>query len=261
MSLDEANRARVSGKYQEVLGLYRSILADTPENANAHEGAAICLVNLKDYAAALNSAKRALDLDSSLALPHLVLAAVYRHQRKMAESDTEINKAVELQPNSATVVFAQGTKLMWKNQYDDAVDFFMRSIEIDTDSPAAFSSHINLGYIYQQKQDFKQALQEYQIAYDLRPSRRLLIAIWRLKYRWLISIVVTILLFSLFSLSVIFDSGLLLVLFFLPLFLASVGLVVRYIKQKKAFWVFVTASISIMVGWLIYRILYTYFTK
>lgn len=261
MTIDKAYQARKEGKYQEALALYRLTLAEMPENAIAHEGVAICLLNLKDYTAAFNSAKQALILDSSLVVPHLVLGDVYRHQKKFIEANAEINRAVELQPNSATVIYAQGISLIWKNKTNDAIDFFMKAIEIDADSLVSFPCHLNLGYIYQQKRDFNKAIQEYQFAYNLRPSRRLWFTISGIKYRWIISVIFTILLFAILGLSIVFDNGLLFAIFFVPLFLMTLAMTVSYAKQKKVFWVFVAGSIASVTGWLIYRVMYIYFTK
>jgi tetratricopeptide (TPR) repeat protein len=231
------------------------------DNAKAYEGMAICSVNLRDYATALNSANQALALDPSLVSPHLALADVYHHQRKYVEAEAEINKAVELDPNSANVIFAQGVHLLWKKEYNEAASLFIKAIEADPNSTIICAAHVNLGYLHQHRKEFKQALREYQQAYELRPSKGLFFTIWTIKFSLPIAIVLGVLLLVVLVSGFVLKSSLLLAAYLLFTLLGFLALMVNYAKDRKYIWLLIAAFISIVFGWFLYRILYTYFTK
>jgi Tfp pilus assembly protein PilF len=148
MSLDEAQEARKKGEYKKALELYRAVLTEMPDNAKAHEGMALCWLSLQNYKKASIAASQANAFDPSLVISHLVLMYVYHHQKRSKEAESELNKAIEIDPSSPHVINAQGTNLLWKNQPAEAANIFLKALEVSPDTFFAQSVHVNLGYNY-----------------------------------------------------------------------------------------------------------------
>jgi len=149
---------------------------------------------------AKTAAKRALELDESLAEAHTSLASsLFFYDRNYAEAAREYRRAIELNPNYATAhqwygvaylakmerfdeaiaELKQGQKLdplslaintdvgntyLQARQYDKAIEQLRKTIEMDQ---SFYFAHALLGMAYQMKGDFHDAIAEYQKARTL----------------------------------------------------------------------------------------------
>src|SRR6266567_4160660 len=136
-------------------------------------------------------ALKALELDDSLAEPHVTLAFVYNYTWDWAAAETEGKRAIELNPNLgfAHIAYAQvlsnigrheqaiaeGTRareldplsliinsyyasdLYKARQYDDATAVLKKTLELD---PNFWVAHFFLGNVYAEKKDYPQAIAE-----------------------------------------------------------------------------------------------------
>lgn len=184
MRLDDAYEARKKGKYKEALALYRAVLTEMPDNAKAHEGMALCWLTLQDYKKASIAANQALAFDPSLVISHLVLMHTSHHQKRSKEVESELRKAIEIDSSSPYVIDAQGINLLWKNQFGEAANIFLKALEVSPDISFSRGVHINLGYLYWRERKFKLAAQEYKIANELMPSSKLAYSYWVAKLGW-----------------------------------------------------------------------------
>jgi len=144
--------------------------------------------------------KKALELDNTLAEPHLVLGMLaFVHEHDMGNFEREIHRALELNPKSVEAHRQNGLGLMYLGRLDESVVAFQRAIEIEPLSlpcninyatvliysgrieegeahlkrtlelsPDAWLAHYNLALGYRFKKDFARAAEELAIAKDLR---------------------------------------------------------------------------------------------
>ena len=149
---------------------------------------------------ARNFAKKAVELDSTLAEAHLVLGLLaFVHEHDIDGFDREIQRALELDPNSAEAYRLNGLRLMYLGRLDESLASFRRSMDIEPLalpsninyatalfhagrieegeahlkrtlelSPDAWLAHYNLALGYRFKKDFAGAAEELAIAKDLR---------------------------------------------------------------------------------------------
>ena len=146
------------------------------------------------------AAKRALELDDTLAEAHASLAsALFYYDRNFPEADREFRRAIELNPNYATAHHWYGVTYLAKmerfdeaiaevkraqeldplsliinadlgntyihaHQYDKAIEQLRKTIEMDQ---SFYFAHWQLGVAYELKGDFKDAIAEYQKARQL----------------------------------------------------------------------------------------------
>jgi eukaryotic-like serine/threonine-protein kinase len=152
------------------------------------------------YPKAKAAARRALEIDETLAEAHTALAAaLVDYDWKLAESNREFERAIELNPNYANAhhwyarenltIMGQFDKALSEmrraqeldpisliinanfgkayfnaRRYDEAIQQLRKTIEID---PGFFVAHHYLGSAYAMKGAFSEALSEYQKAHQL----------------------------------------------------------------------------------------------
>ncbi len=151
------------------------------------------------FARAQHAAEQALQLDSSLAEAHTVLAAVkvgydwdwqgaaseYRQALALdpnyptahhwysllltrigqfSEAETQIKRALDLDPLSLIINTDAGEVFYCARQPDDALAHLRRALELD---PNFAEAHLVLGKVYEQKKNFEMALAEFDRANQL----------------------------------------------------------------------------------------------
>ncbi len=154
----------------------------------------------ESFPKAKETAKRALELDETLAEAHTSLAAtLFYYDRNFPEAQREFQRAIELNPNYATAHHWYGVTYLAKmerfdeaiaelkraqeldplslainadvgntyiqaRQYDKAIEQLLKTIEMDQ---SFYFAHWQLGVAYELKGDFKDAIAEYQKARQL----------------------------------------------------------------------------------------------
>jgi eukaryotic-like serine/threonine-protein kinase len=146
----EAHEAYIRGRYHwgrvhpdRSIELFQRAIAIDPENADAHAGmadaqcmifgAAMQLVPPTRLApAARAAALRALELDESLAEPHVSLARVlFWHDRDPVGAERELRLAVQVNSNCAMAHFHFGMLCADLGRSHEAVAAFQRSLQLD----------------------------------------------------------------------------------------------------------------------------------
>src|SRR3989442_1150026 len=163
------------------------------------------------YAKAKAAAKKALELDETLAEAHTSLAKVLFYDWNLAESNREFQRAIELNPNYATAHQWYGNgNLRVMGRFDEAIAEMKRAQELDplslvinSDVGVTYISarqygqaieqlrkttemdqgfyyeHWNLGIAYEMKGSLQEALAEYQKARQLTDDPRTLALLGR----------------------------------------------------------------------------------
>jgi len=168
--LAEAKRDYEADKFKEAAKKYQMILEADPENAPAHQGLAQCLNRLGQYEEAAAECGRALELDSGLAIPHAILGgSIYFRQRRFEKGETELRKAIELDPALEEAYISLGTTLGEQERFQEAVSVLRRALELNPDRSI---THYNLSIAYARQKNYSNALREAVRAFQLGPSIR-----------------------------------------------------------------------------------------
>src|SRR3989441_7325309 len=145
------------------------------------------------------AALKAIEIDASLAEPHVSLAHVkYYYDRDWAGAELEFKRAIELNPNYPQAHHWYALYLVWTgrtneglaeirraqeldplslpinmtvgwllcdaNRTDEGIDQLRKTLEMD---PAFVAAHIRLGYCYERKGAYDGAIAEYKRIFDL----------------------------------------------------------------------------------------------
>jgi TolB-like protein/Tfp pilus assembly protein PilF len=122
-------------------------IARDPNFARAHAGKAMAYSVLPGWTKSDNtvlqqgeaSARRAIELDSSLVEGHLALANILSALGRSAEADQQFQAAIEMDPGNATGHQWRGANLVYQARGDEAVKEVKKATTLDPLSAVAFS--------------------------------------------------------------------------------------------------------------------------
>jgi TolB-like protein/Tfp pilus assembly protein PilF len=197
---------RTGNDLKKSLDYFQQAIAIDPNYALAYAGVADAYVHLPGYTAgaprdyypkAMAAAKKALELDDTLAEAHTTLAlAIWYYDFDFSQAKREFQRAIELNPNYADGHQQYGnTTLSALGRFDDAIAEGKRAVELDPLSlvinadlgmnyhfarrydeavaqlrktlemdPGYYYAHVNLGQVLTAKRAFHEAIVEYQKA-------------------------------------------------------------------------------------------------
>jgi TolB-like protein/Tfp pilus assembly protein PilF len=193
---------RKADDLQKAVGYFNRAIEKDPSFALAYAGLASTYTSLPDYAGlpvntfipkAETAAKKALELDATLAEPHAVLGMIKQYEWDWEGGDKELKRAIELDPNyptnhhwysnslesqgkldealseskraqeldplSPVITFQVGEVLFSLHHDDLAMEQFKKVLELDPTFPWA---HVTLGVLFAQQTKFDEAISELQ---------------------------------------------------------------------------------------------------
>jgi len=129
--------------------------------AEAHNSLAMSLLLRWDFAGAEKDFRRAIELNPNYSTAHqmyaFLLSATGRHEEALAE----VMRAQQLDPISLYVSESLGDILFFARRYDAAIARYHKTLEMDPHSPLA---HHDLGDAYLQKRMYREAIAEFERA-------------------------------------------------------------------------------------------------
>ena len=120
---------------------------------------------LKDYQAALNDYKMAIELKPEIAEYHKGCAGVYFNLEKYKESLTEINKAIKLAPDQSMFYIGRGDIYSKLKRYKEAIEDYNKAIKLEPNNAQAYN---NRGYVYNKLGKPEIAIADYDKAIELK---------------------------------------------------------------------------------------------
>ena len=138
-----------------------------PTLASAHGSLALVKLHRDwDWAGAEAHFRRALELSPSNADIHHDYAHLLLVMRRDRESVTETERAVALDPFNPMLNACLGWHRLFAGEYDQAIEASNRALQIQ---PASFWARMNLGWAYEQKAMYPEALKQFEAASEQQP--------------------------------------------------------------------------------------------
>jgi TolB-like protein/DNA-binding winged helix-turn-helix (wHTH) protein len=166
---------RNEAAFQEAIGYYKQAVEKDPNFSLGYAGIADCDTLLALFGAGYRyvpdaslNARKALELDDTLAEAHTSLAAVHVLDWKWADAEMEFHRALELNPNDAQAHQWYGNLLLGPmGRHTEAIAELQRARDLD---PLSLVIHTDLGYAYFLAGEDEPAFQEYQKVLAIDPS-------------------------------------------------------------------------------------------
>jgi len=153
--------------YQKALQSFLDLLQENPDDGSVYQGIAKCYYELKKYDEAVAAAKRAINLDKNLSLPHLVLAYTYIGQGSFENALAEAQDAYNLLPESEDAGNCYGALLLIRGKVDDGISTLRKIIELH---PKSILAYENLANAYKMKKDFRNYTKAMSLLFQYQPS-------------------------------------------------------------------------------------------
>ena len=135
--------------------------------AEAHTSLANALVLDLQFSASVPEFQRAIELNPNYATAHQWYGELLQNDGQFAEAVTELKRAVELDPLSLVVNSVLGSTLVAANRDDEAIEQLRKTIEMD---PAFDLAHWFLGQACENKGQLTEAIAHYEKAVQLNPD-------------------------------------------------------------------------------------------
>jgi TolB-like protein/Tfp pilus assembly protein PilF len=169
---------RTAESLKTAIDFFNQAIAKDPNYAQAYAGLGMTYVLLPEYSAGKPeeamprgkaAARKALDLDDTLAEAHIALAMVlFKFERNVAESEREFLRAIELNPNFATArQWYAGANLVATGRFDLAVAEGRRAVELD---PMALIPNVELAAVYTYARRHDEAIAQLRKVIDMDPD-------------------------------------------------------------------------------------------
>src|SRR5688572_27039025 len=145
---------RTADDMKKALNEFQQAANLDPGYAMAHVGLADCYVLLEEYAGvpageslpkAQAFAQKALQIDDSIGEAHATLALANTYMWRWAEAESEIKRAIELNPNYPTAYHWYSVVLTGTGRYDEAMSAIKRARDLD---PLSGIIGVNVGIVY-----------------------------------------------------------------------------------------------------------------
>jgi serine/threonine-protein kinase len=127
--------------------------------AAAHASLAYAQRHYWDWPGAEREFKRAIELDPSYPTAHHWFATTLAAMGRLDEAMSQIRQAQELDPLSPVITSDVGRLFYYARQYDPAIETLRKTLEMD---PSFSWAHWYLGMVYEQEASYDEAIAEFQ---------------------------------------------------------------------------------------------------
>ncbi|MCZ6878475.1 MAG: protein kinase, partial [Acidobacteria bacterium] len=118
------------------------------------------------YPLEMAAARKALEIDPTLAEAHAVMAQIMRHDWDWTGAEAEFKRALELNPNSFRSHQAYAVLLVVEGRFDEALVEINKALNLD---PLSIGSNSFIGTIYLLKKEYDTAIEQLQKTLELDP--------------------------------------------------------------------------------------------
>ncbi len=163
----EAKALAGAGRVHEAKRAYRAILADRPSHVAARNNLALLLEATGELAGALGELDRALELEPDNATLLVNRGALLGSMGRYAAAERDIKRVLRVEPSHGEALFNLGVVMTRKGLWAEAVPQLRRAVELD---PMRGQAHYYLGEALNHVDDLAGAMAAYQRAAELMPE-------------------------------------------------------------------------------------------
>lgn len=159
---------------------YRKAVAQDPDEPTYHQGLAEALMEQGNYPQALEQYKKLSELQPGTAENYVRMAELYRRLGNFDEAKASILRAKQLAPGNLQVLYNEALLYEDQGKYDQAAQILTDAIagmktQLSTNSGSSNAMSIlyeQLGHVYEQAQNYPEAIATYQEMGKLGPEQQ-----------------------------------------------------------------------------------------
>lgn len=169
MELSRAWTAHQKGRVTEAEAVYRRVLAQSPQDANAWCYLGIALHDQRQYAQSIEAYHRALAINPDFPIALNNLGNSLRYVGEVDQADQCFQRAIALKPDYFNAFKNRGTLHAWSGRVDLAYKYYGQALELN---PNDAELHRNLGVILLLQGRFAEGWREYRWRWKVGDLRR-----------------------------------------------------------------------------------------
>ncbi len=155
--LAHANALFEKGRYKLAISFYEKI-SENKMTIDVLCNIAYSYLQLYQYDEAIYFCQNALQKDASCIRAYVVLSKVYRNTNNWDESKKVIQQLLTLDENEPEIHIAVAHRKFLKGEFDDTECEINKALELD---PNNIPAHYFAGLVYEYKEDYKLAMNKY----------------------------------------------------------------------------------------------------
>jgi len=156
-----------AGRLTEAERIYRQVLAQRPNNADALHRLGVLAGQTDRLDEAANLIRRAIAISSTNAAYYNDLGKFLKDQGRLDQAIDSYRQAIRLRAGYALALSNLGNALTDKGQLDEAIDSLRAAISLNPDLPQAYN---HLGNALKDKEQLDEAITDYRQAIRLKPD-------------------------------------------------------------------------------------------
>jgi tetratricopeptide (TPR) repeat protein len=174
MKIDEVFKSAIehhkAGNLQQAEHIYKKILKDHPDNADALHFLGIIYYQLGNYDHAIEYFKKALQFNPANADAHYNLGITFQEKGQIDEAIMCFQKTTDLDPNFAMAYCNLGVALQEeKGQLNEAISCYQKALQLD---PELVDAHLNMSLLLLLRGNFEEGWKEYEWRWKLKDFYR-----------------------------------------------------------------------------------------
>jgi len=156
-------------KYREAVEIFEELILMDPQNINAFFMLGMAYSELREYYPCISNLQYALRMQPAFVEARLTLADAYHHQGKYLISLRELEALEQYIPDEDTTYLHRGMILMEMEQYEDAIPYFEKVIEVKPNVGEAYDLLVGL---YENLGQFERGIELAQRALQINPEHQ-----------------------------------------------------------------------------------------
>lgn len=156
--LQQSWQVHQSGNVDAAMQMYRGVLRQVPNSADAWVYLGIAQFDKRDFTGAVDSYQKAIDLRSNFPIAWNNLGNAFRMLGEVDQAEASFANAMELQPGYLSAIKNRGTLWIWNGEIERGLKWYEEGLAIQPDNAEL---HRNLGVISLLLGDYDRGWNEY----------------------------------------------------------------------------------------------------
>jgi tetratricopeptide (TPR) repeat protein len=164
------NVCRIIKQWTRAANAYVAACRLDPQHYSAHLRAALCYYELEAYDNSLAYAEKAKELDPNKADPELLLGDLFEVQKDHVQAINSYRRALELEGNNPAIMISLARAYLRSGRYSSAKELLTDAISMDPDGSMGYQY---LGFAQLKLKETEEALESYRMAVQVDENDRM----------------------------------------------------------------------------------------
>ena len=165
--VQQGNEAQAAGNFSEAEAIWRRVLQDNPNNADAYYNLGRALSNQGKLEEAIAAYRQALKIYPNYAPAYNNLGVALRDQGKLEEAIAAYRQALKIHPNNAIAYNNLGVALRDQGKLEEAIAAYRQALKIHPNDAIAYN---NLGNALRNQGKLEEAIVAYRQVIKINPN-------------------------------------------------------------------------------------------